>query len=237
MSEEGRQISSRQMRSQSAPFLVPLLVAFIVGLALSLSSRAPPRTCGQDNPFRGLDELVAVGAIVLLIIILGVGGLIVSAAARSSVGRSMMAVAAGLLLAVVVNALLPRPAETGCVPDTRSEPATVRLIISSPFQLDHDAPGVCFNVRDPDPDYVPSVHSDAIDEYDVMVHFISEDSAEQPYVDIFSMAGDLPMIYSGPADWITSESVRFTRLAGDEPGSPTLSGTVSWRCLGGPDGP
>jgi hypothetical protein len=211
-----------------------MAAALAIGLVLAISSRPPPRICDEQNPFRGLDELITVGALVLGVIVVGVSGLIVTAVARSRVGPMMMAIAAGLLLAVVANALLPRPAETGCLPDTRSEPATVRLVISSPFQLDQDGPGVCFNMRDPDPEYGTWVGSDTIDGYEVGVQLGFEGS-EETWVEIISMAGDMPTFYSGPADWVTSDSVRFADLAGDEPDNPTLSGTISWTCLGGTD--
>jgi hypothetical protein len=217
-------------------FLVSFVVALVLGTLLAVASRPPPPPCdGTANPLAGLDELIVVGLMVLVALIIGPAGLIVALLARASVGMALVGAAVGLVLAVVIDLNAFRP--VGCAVDPRTEPGTITLTIESPFALEAASAGQCFNLRDPDPDYIPRVSSDMfaaeVDGRVVEMFGVQDPLGSEPLVDIWLAVDDAMAMYHGPAQPAGSSTVRFDDLAdldAELSAAPPISGTISWTC-------
>lgn len=220
------------------PVIGSLSAAAIGGFVIAVASRPPAVTCADPAAESGgALEIVVAALIILLAVIFVLSGAIVTGLGRATVGIALLAAAGGLVLAIVADAFVARPAR--CDYHSLIEYGTVRLVIDAPLQIREDGPGVCLNMRRADPS-APQVSSnfgpDWKDAVEVEYFSVSDPSGAN-IVTIQLAFGDDPTwaIYSGSGRSVAAGTVRFDSLplVDGDPRAP-LSGTISWTCPGEP---
>jgi hypothetical protein len=210
-----------------------MAAAFLVGLVVAVTSRPPSSTCANPLP-DGADmaEFRVMALAVLLSIILGLSGVLVAALGRRVVGLSLAGTAAGLLVAVALNATVARPSQCDFYGLLDYGEATI--LIDSPFHYREQGPAACYNMDRQDPD-TPAVSWDSgpdwEDEIEVEWFEVTDPGGAAPSVVVQLWFEDDMTQYSGAAEQAGEGSVRFVDVPSTAgPPRPPISGSISWRC-------
>lgn len=177
-------------------------------------------------------EFRVIMLMVLLSIILGLSGALVAALGRRVVGMSLLGVAAGLLIAIALNATVARPSQ--CDIDRLLEDGEATLVVDSPFQLRERGPAICYNMRglDPDKSAVSSNSGpDWEDEIEVEFYEVTDPGGAAPGVVVQIWFEDDMTQFSGPVEQAGEHSIRLVDVPSTAgPPRPPISGSISWQC-------